>query len=86
MMGQQFRIPEFDIKISAEKKNPYSTLAENERALSLYSAGFFNPQMAEQANIALDMMTFEGKDAVREKIMNNSMMMQQMQQMQPTEE
>jgi len=82
MMGQQFRVPEFDIKISAEKKSPYSTLAENERAISMFGAGFFNPQMAEQADIALDMMTFEGKDAIREKIHQNSALMQQMQQMQ----
>jgi hypothetical protein len=37
----------------------------NERAKELYALGFFDPQRAEQALGALEMMDFEGIDAVR---------------------
>ena len=43
-------------------------MAANELAKELYSLGFFNPDRAEEALGALDMMTFEGIEKVREKI------------------
>lgn len=70
----------FDISISAEKQSPFSRAAHNETAKEMYSLGFFNPQMAEPSLACIDMMEFEGKDKVKENIMNNSAMMQQMQQ------
>lgn len=81
-MTGQFRVPEFDIKVSAEKSNPYSTLMMNEMATGMFKQGFFNPQMAESADIALEMMSFDGKDKIREMIKKNSVMFQQFQQMQ----
>lgn len=66
------RRPVFDIKISAQKKNPFSRMAQDELAKTLFSAGFFNPQIAEQALIALDMMSFEGKEKVMEKVRENA--------------
>lgn len=63
-----FRKPIFDIKIKAEKKNPFSQLTMNEMAKELYAAGAFNPQRAQEAMIMLDMMEFEGIDEVRAKI------------------
>ncbi len=78
----QYRVPEFDIKVSAEKSNPYSTMFMNEMATSMFKGGFFNPQMAEQADIALEMMSFEGKETIRERIKQNSLMFQQFQQLQ----
>lgn len=30
--------------------------------------GFFNPERAQEASIALDMMSFEGIDAIKEKV------------------
>lgn len=80
----KYRKPEFDIDISPEKSNPYSTMLHNEMAKEMFSAGFFNPQMAEPALVALEMMTFEGKEKIAEMIRNNSMMYQQMMQMQQT--
>ena len=38
-------------------------------AKELYSMGFFNPQMAQPALGALEMMEFEGKDKVREFVL-----------------
>ena len=80
----KYRKPEFDIDVVPEKSNPYSTMMHNEMAKEMFGAGFFNPQMAESALVALEMMTFEGKDKIAEMIRQNSMMYQQMMQMQQT--
>ena len=71
----------FDIKITAEKQSPFSRAAQNETAKEMYGLGWFNPQMAEQSLIAIDMMEFEGKDKVKQQIQDNSMLMQQFQAM-----
>ena len=76
------RKPVFDIEIVAQKKSPFSTLARNELAKELYGMQFFNPQMADQALLALDMMDIEGKDGLMQKISQNGTMYQQLQQMQ----
>lgn len=65
---ENFRRPVFDIQVKAEKQNPFSTMTQNETAVNLYQLGFFNPQMAGQALIALDMMNFEGKEEIIRKI------------------
>ena len=62
------RRPIFDLKISAQRKNPFSRMEQNERAKELYGMGFFNPEMAQQSLAALDMMDFEGIEKVREKV------------------
>ena len=77
-----YRVPIFDIKISSMKASPYSTVVENERAKELYGLGFFNPQFADQALAALDMMKFEGVEKVRQRISDNGTLYQQVQQMQ----
>ena len=48
----------------------------------MYAAGFFNPEISDQALIAMEMMDFEGKDKVMKKVAENGTMMQQMLQMQ----
>lgn len=78
----KYRSPEFDIKIGAEKSNPYNTMMMNEMGQGMFAAGMFNPQMAEPALVALEMMQFEGKEKIGEMIRQNSLMFQQMQQMQ----
>ena len=65
---ETFRRPVFDIEVKAEKQNPFSTMTQNETAVNLYQLGFFNPEMAGQALIALGMMSFEGKDEIVRKI------------------
>ncbi len=62
------RKPVFDIKVCAEKASPFTKISQNELALQLYSAGFFNPQFKEQSVICLGMMDFEGKEDIIAKI------------------
>ncbi len=62
------RRPVFDIRVSAEKANPFSQLSQNELALQLYNAGFFSPELREQALAALSMMNFEGKAALEARL------------------
>lgn len=80
----KYRKPVFDITVKAEKANPFSKAVHNEFAKELYSMGMFNPQMAAQALIALEMMTFEGKEKIVKMIGDNYNMQMQMQQMQQT--
>jgi len=69
-MGQElYRVPVFDLKISAQKKNPFSRMEQNERAKELYGLGFFSPERAQEALGALEMMDFEGIDKVRERVL-----------------
>ena len=76
------RVPQFDIEITAQKQSPYSKMSQNEMALHFYSAGFFNPQMADQALACLDMMDFDRKQFIMQKIAQNGGMYQQMLMMQ----
>ena len=77
-----YRTPLFDIEITAQKQSPYSKMSQNELALQFYSAGFFNPQMADQALACLDMMDFDRKQFIMQKISQNGGMYQQMLMMQ----
>ena len=77
-----FRIPLFDIEITAQKQSPYSKMAQNELALQFFGAGFFNPQIADQALACLDMMDFDRKEFIMQKISQNGGMYQQMMEMQ----
>ena len=70
-MDMGLRLPEFDIEITAEKANPYKKMEINDLALSFYNAGFFNPQMTDQALACLNMMDFNKKDEVMQKISEN---------------
>lgn len=68
--GEQplFRRPIFDIKVRAEKRNPFSQMSMNETAKELYRLGVFQPEKAQESMLMLEMMEFEGIDAVREKV------------------
>ena len=76
------RLPVFDIKVTPEKQSAYSRLAQNELALQFYGQGFFNPQLTDQALACLDMMDFDGKEKVIDKITENGTLFQQVQQLQ----
>lgn len=76
-----FRKPIFDIKIKAQKKNPFSRMEQNERAKELYGLGFFNPERAQEAMGALEMMEFEGKDKVLEQVRNGQTLLNICQQL-----
>ena len=66
-----YRTPVFDLEISAQKESAYTKIAQNELALQFYNAGFFNPELATQALAVLDMMDFNHKDTVMQKIAQN---------------
>lgn len=76
------RLPLFDVQVSAQKQSPYSKMAQNELALQFYGAGFFNPQMADQALACLDMMDFDHKDLIMRKIAQNGTMYDQLMMLQ----
>lgn len=80
----QTRLPLFDVEITAQKQSPYTKMAQNELALQFYGAGFFNPQMADQALACLDMMDFPRKQSIMQKIAQNGGMYQQIMMMQQT--
>ena len=75
-----FRLPVFDIKIQAQKHSVYTKMAQNELAVQFFQLGFFNPQMVDQALMCMDMMDFDGKDAIMQKIAQNGTMFQKLQQ------
>ena len=77
-----YRVPLFDIEITAQKQSPYSKMSQNELALQFYSAGFFNPQMADQALACLGMMDFDRKQFIMQKVAQNGTMYQQLMMMQ----
>lgn len=80
--GQIFdRMPIFDIKVKAQKASPFATAASNEMMMNLYKLGFFNPQNADSALIALEGMSFEGKTKVEEMIKKNQTLEQTVQQL-----
>ena len=63
-----YRLPVFDIKVSAQKRSVYTKVTQNELALQFYSAGFFNPQTVDQTLLCLDMMEFDGRDELMQKL------------------
>ena len=81
-MDMGYRLPLFDIEITAQKQSPYSKMSQNELALQFFGAGFFNPQIADQALACIDMMDFDRKHFVMQKIAENGGMYQQMMAMQ----
>lgn len=74
------RMPVFDVKISAQTKNVYTKVTQNELALQFFNLGFCNPQMTDQSLMCLDMMDFDGKDAIMQKISQNGTMFDKLQQ------
>lgn len=70
-----YRRPIFDLKVSAQKRNPFSTMEANQRASELYGMGFFNPDRAQEAMGALEMMEFEGIDKVRDTVQQGNTLM-----------
>lgn len=73
-----FRLPVFDIKVSAQKKNVYTKVSQNELALQLFQYGFFNPQMTDQALMCLEIMDFDGKNGIMQKVAQNGTMFQKL--------
>lgn len=75
------RLPVFDVTVTASKKSTYSKMAQNELALQFYQLRFFDPQQADQAITCLEMMDFDSKDKIMQKIQSNGTMYQQLMMM-----
>ena len=73
-----YRLPLFDLEITASKQTPYSKMSQNELALQFYNAGFFAPQNADMALACLDMMDFDRKQFIMQKIAQNGTIYQQL--------
>lgn len=75
-----YRLPAFDIKVSAQKKSTYTKMSQNEMALQFFQLGFFNPQMTDQTLMCLDIMDFDGKDQLMQKIARQGTMFEKLTQ------
>lgn len=72
------RKPEFDVKVSAQKENPYTKVSQNELAIQLYGLGVFNPQASDQAIAMVQMMDFKDKNKVIKMIQKNGTLYEQL--------
>ena len=63
-----YSLPVFDIKVVPQKRSSYTTITQNELALEFYSRGFFDPQQTDKVLMCIEMMDFEGKDEMIQKI------------------
>ena len=70
-----FRKPVFDIVVKPQKRSPYSKMAQNELAKEMLGLGMFDPQRAEQTMTALELMDFDGIEAVKEKVQQGQTLM-----------
>ena len=66
--GTSLRLPVFDIVCGAQKKSAYTTASQNELALQFFRLGFFEPTRAPQALRCLEMMDFDGREALMERL------------------
>ena len=64
-----YRVPEFDLEVSAQDENPYKTMEYNQLALQLFQMGFFQADMADQALRCLELMDFKNKDRLMSSIL-----------------
>lgn len=74
--------PVFDVKIKAQKQSPFSTMANNEQYLNFFKAGMFNPQIADQALLCVELLEFEGKENLIRKLKENGTLLQTVQELQ----
>ena len=63
-----YRVPEFDLEVTAQDETPYQTMEYNQLALQLFQMGFFRSDMAEQALRCLELMQFRNKETLTEVI------------------
>lgn len=75
-----FNKPVFDVMVSAQKKNVYTKITQNEMAIQFFQMGFFNPQQTDQTLMCLDLMEFDGKDEVMQKVSQNGTMFEKLTQ------
>lgn len=71
-----YRLPVFDIDVSVQKMSAYTKIANNEMAMQLFQLGVFDPANADTALALLDIMDFDGKhimeDRIKQRAANNA--------------
>lgn len=75
-----YRVPAFDLDIRAQRENAYTRASQNELAIQLFNLGVFNPQMADQSVMLLDMMDFKGREEILAKVRKMGTMAMALQQ------
>lgn len=78
-----YRVPEFDLEVSAQDENPYKTMEYNQLALQLFQMGFFREDMADQALRCLELMDFKNKDQLMSSILQGQAAAMERQPVQP---
>ena len=63
-----YRLPVYDIEVVPEKRNAYTKISQNELAIQLYGLGFYNPGNIDQSMMALQMMDFDQKDDLLQRL------------------
>ena len=71
-----YRLPVFDVEVSTQKMTAYTKLAQNEMALQMYQLGVLDPGNSDKALALLDIMDFDHKDVIEEKVRQNGTMYQ----------
>ena len=80
-MDMGYRLPAFDIDVRAQRETSYTKAAQNELAIQLFQLGVFNPQLADQSVMLLDMMDFKGREEIQQKVQEMGTMAQALQQL-----
>lgn len=83
-LGEQdyYRLPLFDLKVKAQRSNPFKTLAHNELMLQFYGLGLLEPANSDKALVLLKSMDFEGKEELIKEIEKNGTLFAQNQMLQ----
>lgn len=63
-----YRLPVFDVRVRARRRNAYSAAAQNELVLELFRLGFFDPNRRAEALPAVDLLDFEGKEEILRRL------------------
>lgn len=77
-----YRLPVFDIEVSAQKMTAYTKVSQNELAIQMFQLGVLEPANADKALALLDIMDFEHKDIIEDKVRQNGTMYQMLAQYQ----
>ena len=73
--------PVFDVKVSAQKRSAWTRLGQNELAMELYRLGLFAPGNERQALGLLELMDFDGRDALMRRLEERSAELQRLRQL-----
>ncbi len=77
------RLPVFDVRVLAQKSDPFNSALHNERAQELFRMGAFDPRMAQQTLTMLEMMEFEGVEQIRDRVARQAQQTRQLEQLKP---